>query len=253
MFFNFRRSGAPDPRAFVDDVRQFDDGGPRVHYVGMARYEEALPIPTVFAPEARTHILVDTAASHGKKTLRIAETEKYAHVTYFFNGGEEREYPGETRVLIPSAKVATYDQKPEMSAFEVTEALIREIGSDRHDYIICNYANADMVGHKCAMAPNTLRDGGQCAGPCWRRSISIATPSSPRRPRQRGSQGRPGHRWSAHRAHHQPGSMHPGGSFVSGALIEGGSLRDIAPTILNYMGVPRPSEMTGRDQRAEVR
>ena len=259
VFFNFRADRARQiTRAFVDDAfAGFERRArPRVHYVGMARYEEALPIPTVFAPESRTHILVDTAASHGKKTLRIAETEKYAHVTYFFNGGEEREYPGETRVLIPSAKVATYDQKPEMSAFEVTEALIREVGSNRHDYIICNYANPDMVGHTgvLAAAIKACETVDTCLGRVLeaidldRYAVIVIADHGNAETMVDPVTGGP---HTAHTTNPVPCILVD--PSYHGALIEGGSLRDIAPTILNYMGVPRPSEMTGRDLRAEVR
>ncbi|HKW13181.1 MAG TPA: 2,3-bisphosphoglycerate-independent phosphoglycerate mutase, partial [Candidatus Krumholzibacteria bacterium] len=122
LFFNFRADRARQiTRAFTDDAFTGFERNPcpRVHYTCMSRYDESFTLPVVFAPESREDILVDTASGAGKKTLRIAETEKYAHVTYFFNGGEEIPFNGETRLLIPSPKVATYDLQPEMSAREV--------------------------------------------------------------------------------------------------------------------------------------
>ncbi len=258
VFYNFRADRARQiTHAFTDeDFAGFERRArPRVHYVGMARYEDSLDLPCVFQPESRQDLLVDTAAAHGKATLRIAETEKYAHVTYFFNGGEEHEYPHETRVLIPSPKVATYDLKPEMNAAEVTDALIREIRSDRHDYIVCNFANPDMVGHTGVLA--AAIKACETVDGCVGRVLEAIDPT----------------RWAVivtadhgnaelmvdpatggpHTAH----TTNPVPCILvdpdyRGALIEDGSLRDIAPTILNYMGVARPAAMTGRDLRVAV-
>ena len=258
VFYNFRADRARQlTHAFVDDTfAGFERRGhPRVHYVGMSRYEESLDLPSVFAPESRRNILADTAAAAGKTTLRIAETEKYAHVTYFFNGGEEKAFEGETRVLIPSAKVATYDLKPEMSAVEVTDALIREIRSDRHDYVVCNFANPDMVGHTgvLAAAIKACETVDACVGRVLeavdlaRTAVIVIADHGNAELMIDPATGGP------HTAH----TTNPVPCIVvdpdyAGALIEGGSLRDIAPTILDYLGVPLPTEMTGRDLRADV-
>src|SRR5436853_7241805 len=113
----------------------------------MTRYDETLPFPAAFEPIVLSRIVAEVLSDHGKTMFRTAETEKYPHVTYFFNGGYEPPYPGEERCLIPSQKVATYDLAPDMSAAGITDALCRTIESGDHDFLLCNYANADMVGH----------------------------------------------------------------------------------------------------------
>jgi 2,3-bisphosphoglycerate-independent phosphoglycerate mutase len=126
----------------------FDRGVlPKVHFVCTTEYNESFELPIVFVPQPMNNILAEVLAAHGLKQFRIAETEKYAHVTYFFNGGVEAPYDGEDRQMIPSPKVATYDLKPEMSAREVTEELLRRLDSGKYDAVIVNYANPDMVGH----------------------------------------------------------------------------------------------------------
>jgi 2,3-bisphosphoglycerate-independent phosphoglycerate mutase len=259
IFFNFRADRARQiTHAFTDE--SFDGferhARPRVHYVCMSRYENTFQLPIVFPPESREHILVDTAAANGKTTLRIAETEKYAHVTYFFNGGEEREFPGETRILIPSPKVATYDLKPGMSAREVTDALIGEIRSDRHDYIVCNFANADMVGHTgvLAAAIKACETVDECVGRTLeaidleRCAVIVTADHGNAELMVDPATGGP---HTAHTTNPVPCILVD--PEYRGELIKGGSLRDIAPTMLNYMGVPLPGEMTGRDLRADYR
>jgi 2,3-bisphosphoglycerate-independent phosphoglycerate mutase len=256
LFFNFRADRARQiARAFNDEDFHGFERNPRVrvHYTCMSRYDESFTLPVVFAAESREHILADTAAAAGKTTLRIAETEKYAHVTYFFNGGEEIPFPGETRLMIPSPKVATYDLEPEMSAAGVCDTLIREIQSDGHDYIICNFANADMVGHtgvlEAAIKAVETVDG--CVGRVLEaldpaRHVAIVTADHGNcelmiDPVTGGPH-------TSHTTNPVPCILVDHGH--RGALVEGGSLRDIAPTILNYLGVPLPAEMTGRDLRA---
>jgi 2,3-bisphosphoglycerate-independent phosphoglycerate mutase len=257
VFFNFRADRARQiTHALTDEVFQGFDrhARPRIHYVGMARYEESLDLPAVFSPESRTNILADTAAAHGKTTLRIAETEKYAHVTYFFNGGEETEYPGETRLLIPSPKVPTYDLKPEMSAYEVTDALLREIRRDRHDYIVCNFANADMVGHTGVLAAaikacETVDDCvGKVMGAVNLDKVALVVTADHGNAELMVDPATGGPH-TAHTTNPVPCILVD--SDYRGPLIESGSLRDIAPTILDYLGVPRPPEMSGCDLRAE--
>jgi 2,3-bisphosphoglycerate-independent phosphoglycerate mutase len=257
IFFNFRADRARQiTRAFVDD----DFSGferkprPRVHYTCMSRYDEALTLPVAFSPESREHILVDTTAAAGKKQLRIAETEKYAHVTYFFNGGEENPFPGETRLLIPSPKVATYDLQPEMSASEVCDTLIEEIRADRHDYMVCNFANADMVGHTgvLAAAITACETVDACVGRVLEvldpaRHVAIVTADHGNAELMVDPVTGGPH--TAHTTNPVPCILVD--PAYHGALIDEGSLRDLAPTILNYLGVPVPAEMTGRDVRAE--
>jgi 2,3-bisphosphoglycerate-independent phosphoglycerate mutase len=256
VFFNFRADRARQiTHAFIDDsFAPFErDPHPRVHYVCMARYDESIQGPVAFPPESRTRILVDTAATAGRKTLRLAETEKYAHVTYFFNGGEETEFPGETRRLIPSPKVATYDLQPEMSAYEVRDALVEAIRARGHDYIVCNFANPDMVGHTGVLAA-TIRACevvDECVGDAVAAldldrqvAIIIADHGNAELMTDPATGG-------PHTAH----TTNPVPCILvdrdyRGALIDGGSLRDIAPTILDYLGIQVPREMTGRDLRA---
>jgi len=256
FFFNFRADRARQiTRAFVDDAFAGFERSvrPRVHYAGMSRYDESLPVPAAFAPESRRDILADTAAAHSLRTLRIAETEKYAHVTYFFNGGEEHEFPGETRVLIPSPKVPTYDLQPEMSAAGVCDALLREIEADRHDYLVCNFANPDMVGHTGVLeaAIRACETVDACVGrimekldPARYVAIVIADHGNAELMIDPVTGG-------PHTAH----TTNPVPCILvdpewRGSLIADGSLRDIAPTILAYLEVERPAAMTGRDLRA---
>src|SRR5438046_1707571 len=132
----------------VDGFDGFDTGTrPAVDLVTMTQYDETFPFPMAFGPMVLSEIVAQVLTEHGKTMFRTAETEKYAHVTYFFNGGVETPYPGEERLLVPSQKVATYDLMPEMSAPGVTDVLCNSIEAGHHDFILCNYANGDMVGH----------------------------------------------------------------------------------------------------------
>jgi 2,3-bisphosphoglycerate-independent phosphoglycerate mutase len=256
VFYNFRADRARQiTHAFIDDsFPAFERvAHPRVHFVCMNRYDDTIDGPVVFAPEARTNILVDTAADRGQTTLRLAETEKYAHVTYFFNGGEEHEFPGETRRLIPSPKVATYDLQPEMSAYAVRDALVEAIRTGGYDYIVCNFANPDMVGHTgvLAAAIRACEVVDECVGTAvaaldldHQVAIIIADHGNAELMVDPVTGG-------PHTAH----TTNPVPCILvdpdyRGALIDGGSLRDIAPTILNYLGIELPSAMTGRDLRA---
>ena len=151
IFFNFRPDRTRQlSRAFLfKDFTEFDRGDdpPEVHFVCMTQYRKDFKAPVAFPPEKLKNTLGEIIADNGMKQLRIAETEKYAHVTFFFNGGVEKPNPGEDRVLIPSPKVATYNLKPEMSAYEVTETVMEKIDNGIYDVIILNFANPDMVGH----------------------------------------------------------------------------------------------------------
>jgi len=256
VFYNFRADRARQiTHAFIDDsFPAFERAAhPRVHFVCMNRYDNTIDGPVVFAPESRTNLLVDTAAARGKTTLRLAETEKYAHVTYFFNGGEEREFPGETRRLIPSPKVATYDLQPEMSAYQVRDALVEAIRSERHDYIVCNFANPDMVGHTgvLAAAIRACEVVDECVGSAVaaldldRQAAIIIADHGNAELMVDPVTGGP---HTAHTTNPVPCILVD--PDYRGPLIDNGSLRDIAPTILNYLGIELPAEMTGRDLRA---
>ena len=151
IFFNFRADRARQiSRAFVErQFKEFDRGKqpPYPFFVSMTEYDPHLKVPVVFPPEYLTDTLGETVAAAGLRQLRIAETEKYAHVTYFFNGGVEKIFSGEQRILVPSPDVATYDLKPEMSAPEVTRETLKVLDAGQANFIVLNYANADMVGH----------------------------------------------------------------------------------------------------------
>jgi 2,3-bisphosphoglycerate-independent phosphoglycerate mutase len=259
LFFNFRADRARQiTAAFTDgtfDHFALNVDPAKLHYTCLTEYDKTFNLPLAFPPETYNNILAEVAAAAGKTSLRIAETEKYAHVTYFFNGGVEKTYPGENRILIPSPKVATYDLKPEMSAFEVCDTLIEEIKSDKNDYIVCNFANPDMVGHTGVMeaAIAAIETVDTCVGRIvdvldLDRHAAIITSDHGNAEdmidyRNNGPQ-------TAHTTDPVPCILLD--SDYNGALIEGGALRDIAPTICNYLGVPVPEDMTGRDLRADL-
>ena len=257
IFFNFRADRARQiTHALTDDV--FDGFPravrPRLHYVCMTRYESSLALPVAFGPQTRRNILAEVASNAGMTCLRLAETEKYAHVTYFFNGGEEKEWPGESRHLVPSPKVATYDLQPEMSAAGVTDRLLEAIVNEDFDYIICNYANPDMVGHTGVLeaAIKACETVDTCVGRVidaldLDRYAVIVTADHGNADQM--VDYRTGGPHTAHTTNPVPCILVD--KDYKGKLIEGGALRNIAPTILNYLGIPVPEEMTGKDLRAE--
>lgn len=259
LLFNFRADRARQiTRALTDEAFEGFDRlrSPRVHYVCMTRYDESFDLPIAFPPQSRANILGEVASVAGKSSLRIAETEKYAHVTYFFNGGEEKKWTGETRALIPSPKVATYDLQPEMSAVELTDRLIKELESEAHDYIICNYANPDMVGHTGVLeaAIKACETVDTCVGRVIDaidlREYAVIVTADHGNAEQMFDYVNGG----PHTAH----TTNPVPCILvdpeySGRLIpKDGALRDIAPTILNYLGIPLPEEMTGQDLRVDL-
>jgi 2,3-bisphosphoglycerate-independent phosphoglycerate mutase len=230
-FTGFRRTRVPRLGAFVT-LTSYGD--------------EFAALPVAFAPQTITHSFGAIVAERGLRQLRIAETEKYAHVTYFFNGGVETPYPGEDRIMVPSPKVATYDLKPEMSAFEVTDQLVAAIESRRYDAIVCNYANGDMVGHtgKLEAATRAIEVLDACVG----RVVAAQ--------RARGGEVLvTADHGNAEKMHDdatgQPHTAHtlnlvPCLYVGRPATARGpGALQDIAPTLLAMMGLPQPAEMTG--------
>ncbi len=214
----------------------------------MTEYKDTFHLPMVFPSESMHNILGEVLAAHGLKQLRIAETEKYAHVTFFFNGGVEEPNAGEDRALIPSAKVATYDLKPEMSAAELTAELIRRLETQQYDVVICNYANPDMVGHTGSIpaAIKAVETTDACVGQVVDvlraiGGVALITADHGNVEKMREANGQP------HTAH----TTFPIEIFYVGAdqdqwKLHPGILADVAPTMLQQLGIPQPAEMTGR-------
>ena len=245
-----RALAAPEFDGF--DVR----GRPRVTLVSMTRYDETLPFPAAFEPMVLSRIVAEVLAENGRTMFRTAETEKYAHVTYFFNGGYEPPYKGEERLLVPSQKVATYDLMPEMSAPGVTDVLCNAIAGKQHDFILCNYANGDMVGHSGVLAAAVK--AVETVDECLIRVLKTAETAGATviitadhgncelmiDPATGGPH-------TAHTTNPVP-LVIIGEGAGRGHLRRGGSLRDVGPTILQLMRIEPPSEMTGKDLREEL-
>ena len=249
IFFNFRPDRAREiTRCFVDsEFDGFDrEKFSKVNYVCMTQYDATMPnVEVAFKPESLTNTLGEILSKNGLSQLRIAETEKYAHVTFFFNGGEEKVYDREDRALIPSPKVATYDLKPEMSAYEVTEEALKRIDSDVYDVIILNFANCDMVGHTGIMeaAVKAVETVDICSGKIVDKITSlggtvIITADHGNADCMADEDGGP---FTAHTTNKVP--------FVvigKNVTLHEGRLADIAPTMLELLGIDQPSEMTGK-------
>jgi len=236
------------------DFDGFDvTGRPEVQLVTMTRYDETLPFPAAFEPNVLSRIVAEVLSDHGKTMFRTAETEKYAHVTYFFNGGYEPPYPGEERLLVPSQKVATYDLMPEMSAPGVTDVLCKAIAGKEHDFILCNYANGDMVGHSGVLAAAVK--AVETVDQCLARVLTTAD-SAGATVLVTADHGNcelmidpaTGGPHTAHTTNPVP-LVIVGEGAPNGHLRTGGSLRDVGPTILQLLGIEPPKEMTGRDLR----
>ena len=251
IFFNFRPDRARQlTHAFVDD--SFDgferDEDLKIPFTTFSQYEDGLNAKVAFPPESISNTLGEIIQDHGMTQLRIAETEKYAHVTFFFNGGVEEPYKGEDRILVPSPKVATYDLQPEMSAVEVTDKVVEAIKSAKYDFIILNYANCDMVGHTGIM-PAVIK-AVETVDTCVGRFVDAI--------REVGGE-------VCITADHgnadkmmdydndQPFTKHTTNPVpfivVSDRVksVKDGALCDIAPTLLTLAGVEIPSEMTGKN------
>jgi 2,3-bisphosphoglycerate-independent phosphoglycerate mutase len=236
------------------DFDGFDvTGRPKVRLVTMTRYDEKLPFPAAFEPIVLSRILAEVLSDHGKTMFRTAETEKYAHVTYFFNGGYEPPYPGEERLLVPSQKVATYDLMPEMSAPGVTDVLCNAIAGKQHDFILCNYANGDMVGHSgvLAAAVKAVETVDQCLARVLTTSdtagatVLVTADHGNCELMIDPATGGP---HTAHTTNPVP-MVIVGDGAPKQHLRTGGSLRDVGPTILQLLGIEPPKEMTGKDLR----
>ena len=253
VFFNFRPDRAREiTRTFVDDAfTGFERRNGRfpVHYVCFTQYDATMPnVDVAFKPEALTNVLGEYLAKNGKTQLRIAETEKYAHVTFFFNGGVEAPFEGEDRALINSPKVATYDLQPEMSAYLVADECVKRIDSDKYDVIILNFANCDMVGHTGVFdaAVKAVEAVDACAGKVI--DAVLAKGGAVLLTADHGNADKmydedPEHPFTAHTTNPVPFLVAGLGDVT---LRKGGVLADIAPTMLKILELPQPAEMTGK-------
>jgi 2,3-bisphosphoglycerate-independent phosphoglycerate mutase len=268
IFFNFRPDRARElTRALTEP--QFDGFERKVMFAGlyfvtMTEYDATLShVHIAYPPESIANTLGEYLSGLGLKQLRIAETEKYAHVTFFFNGGVETPNPGEDRALIPSPKVATYDLQPEMSAYLVTDRVCDEIASGKYDVIILNFANMDMVGHTGVM--EAAIKAAEAVDTCVGRIVDaiaqaggqlLLTADHGNSDDMLTDDGKP---VTAHSTNPVPlifirgggdgggdgnGGAHDNGDVIIG-LADGGALSDVAPTLLDMMGIPAPAEMTG--------
>ena len=255
VFFNFRSDRARQiTRALTMDGFDGFERNPRqaISMTTMTQYDRTFTFPVVFPPQSLSGSFAEVLTAQHLTNLRVAETEKYPHVSYFFNCGIEKPYPGEDRILVPSPKVPTYDQQPEMSAKGITDALVNDIEGRAHDVIICNFANADMVGHTgnldaAVIAVETI---DQCLGRIVRavrdaEGVLIVTSDHGNAEEMWNTQLNEPH--TAHTCNPVPVIVVQDTKGI--ALREGGSLRDIAPTMLGILDVPAPKEMTGRDLR----
>ncbi len=248
LFFNFRADRARQlSQAFLlKDFDGFDrEVWPQVHFVSLTQYDVTYPSPFIFAPEALQHILGEVVSAAGKSQLRIAETEKYPHVTYFFNGGIERAFPGEDRKIVPSPKVATYDLQPEMSARAVTDEVLARMAD--YDLIILNFANPDMVGHTGILEAGikAVETVDECVAQIISKLLDldgkcIVTADHGNCEQMRNPDGSPNTAHTTNLVH-----------FIYVAkdaarfCCEDGILADVAPTLLFLLGMPQPKEMTG--------
>lgn len=252
IFFNFRPDRAREiSRAFIDkDFKEFATKPIHVHYTCMTQYDATLDAPVAFPAENLIDTLGEVVSQAGLKQLRIAETEKYAHVTYFFNGGKEAVSPGEDRALIPSPKVATYDLQPRMSAFEVKDELLACIDSGKYDLIVLNFANPDMVGHTGIYEATikAVEVVDSCLGEIVNRilekdgAVLITADHGNAEKMKDSATGQP---HTAHTTNPVPFTLITS-EKKSFRLREDGILADVAPTILELMHIPQPEAMGGK-------
>ncbi|MCH5189190.1 MAG: 2,3-bisphosphoglycerate-independent phosphoglycerate mutase [Oscillospiraceae bacterium] len=248
VFFNFRPDRAREiTRTFVDpDFNGFDREYFPVTYVCMTQYDATMPnVSVAFKPQSLKNTMGEYLSSLGLKQLRIAETEKYAHVTFFFNGGVEAQYEGEDRILVNSPKVSTYDLKPEMSAYEVSEKVNAAVRSGKYDVIILNFANCDMVGHTGVFeaAVKAVEAVDTCVGSLYEAvhemgGALLITADHGNADKMYEEDGSP---FTAHTTNPVPFIV----ADYPCTLREGGKLCDIAPTMLKIMGIAQPEEMDG--------
>jgi 2,3-bisphosphoglycerate-independent phosphoglycerate mutase len=255
IFFNYRADrGREMTMALMDPTleKPARSTAPKnLHFTTMTEYDKSFTVPFVLPREHPNNILADVMAQLNWKNLRVAETEKYAHVTYFFNGGNEQPYPGESRELVPSPKVATYDLKPEMSAQGITDVVLKAIEQREFDVIVMNYANADMVGHSGKMAPTILAveavdaglgqiyDALRRTGGTWMITADHGNAEMMIDPVTKGPH-------TYHTTNPVPFILVSDSRVM---LRSSGALQDISPTVLGFLDEKQPKEMTGRDLR----
>ncbi len=249
IFFNYRPDRAREiTRSLVDP--EFDGFATKpldLYYVCFTQYDETIPnVQIAFKPESLKNTFGEYVSNQGLSQLRIAETEKYAHVTFFFNGGEEKQYPGEDRILVPSPKVQTYDMQPEMSAVEVTDKVVEAIESDKYDCIILNYANPDMVGHTgnleaAIKAIETIDECVERVVLAIEEKNGIILMTADHGNAEQMIDYKTGEPHTAHTTNVVPLVL----IGVEGVQLKTGKLADLAPTMLDLMGLQKPEEMTG--------
>ncbi|MDF2947703.1 MAG: pgm [Bacillales bacterium] len=251
IFYNFRPDRAIQiSNAFTnEDFRDFDRGAnppKNLHFVCLTHFSESVNGYVAFEPTNLDNTLGEILSQNGLKQLRIAETEKYPHVTFFFSGGREKEFPGETRILIDSPKVATYDLMPEMSAYGVLEACIKEIEAENYDVIILNFANCDMVGHSGKLEPTirAVEVVDECLGKVVdaftaKGGVCLITADHGNAEEEIDESGNP---MTAHTSNPVPLIITKKGIEIR----DGGILGDLAPTILDLLNIDQPAEMSGK-------
>ena len=251
IFFNFRPDRAREiTRALVDpEFDGFETKKMNLYYVCFTSYDETMPnVHIAFKKEPLKNTFGEVISEAGLTQLRIAETEKYAHVTFFFNGGEEKQYPGEDRILVPSPKVETYDMKPEMSAYEVTDKVCEALENDKYDVVILNFANTDMVGHTGSLqaAIKAVEAVDECVGKIVKiieekqGNLLITADHGNAEQMIDYKTGEP---HTAHTTNPVPIILVTANKEYK--LKENGKLADLAPTMLDLMGIKQPEEMTG--------
>jgi len=259
IMFNFRADRARQiTRALAfEDFDEFRrNAPPSLRVLTLTQYDSTFDLPVAFPPQLFAGNLADVLTANGRTNLRLAETEKYAHVTYFFNCGDEQPARGEDRILVPSPRVPTYDLQPEMSAIEITDHLVADLNAGCHNVIICNFANADMVGHTGQLDATVT--AVETLDRCLARIVTTAQAVG-------GTviitadHGNAEKMWDADRGGpHTAHTTNPvpmlliGPGLKNGMPLSDGSLRDVAPTMLGMMGIAQPPEMTGCDLRRWV-
>lgn len=249
IFFNFRPDRARQiTRSLVDEsFNEFEVKKLKLYFVCFTQYDATMPnVEVAFKPTKLENTFGEYISNKGLKQLRIAETEKYAHVTFFFNGGEEKVFEGEDRILVPSPKVATYDLKPEMSAREVTEKLVEAMKQDKYDSIILNYANPDMVGHTGSLEATikAIETIDECIGKVIeiaKEKNAVILITADHGNSEQMIDYKTGEPHTAHTTNPVPLILFG----MENVTLKPGKLADLAPTMLDIMGLEKPEEMTG--------
>ena len=249
IFFNFRPDRAREiTRTLVDkDFSDFETEKLNLYFVCFTQYDETMPnVHIAFKPTVLKNTFGEYISNNGLTQLRIAETEKYAHVTFFFNGGNEKQYPGEDRILVPSPKVETYDMKPEMSAYEVTEKVLEQIENEKYNAIILNFANPDMVGHTGSLdaAIKAVEAIDECVGKIVKaveKVNGVLLITADHGNAEQMIDYKTGEPHTAHTTNPVPLIL----VGMEDIKLKEGKLADLAPTMLDIMGLEKPEEMTG--------